>query len=280
MQLKLLFLLFTIGFVFADSNVQRHTGFVSERIVGGTDALPHSAPWMITMQYGVVVTRHICGGSIINTEWVLTAGHCVLAIGPEGIFYIVAGRNSLSSHETSEQIRYVNRSLMFVHEDYNGGVAPHDIALMKVEPFNFNDFVQPIALPAAGLEHTGNVVLHGWGSTSNTGTPNMPDTLQTVTKPIISLEACAAAFLRNLNDTTPLHENNICTGPLTGGISACSGDSGGPISQNGEVLGIASWTIIPCGHEDSPTVYCKVSAYIDWIENVIENNPDPVPQQE
>ena len=251
----------------AGINAHRITTYVNGRVVGGTEAQPHSAPWMITMQYGIVATSHVCGGSIIAPQWVLTAGHCVLAIGPEGIFYVAAGRHSLSSHEISEQIRYVDRRQTWVHEDYNGMVGPHDIALMKVQPFQFNEFVQPIALPAAGSEHTGDVVLHGWGSTSDSWSSIMPDALQTVTKPIITLEECEAAF--NFNYSSPLHENNICTGPLSGGIGGCGGDSGGPISQRGKVLGIANWTAFPCGQENGPTVYCKVSAYIDWIDGII-----------
>jgi secreted trypsin-like serine protease len=39
-----------------------------------------------------------------------------------------------------------------------------------------------------------------------------------------------------------------------------------------EVVGIVSWGIIPCGSIGSPTVYTKVSAYIDWIESIISNN--------
>lgn len=89
-------------------------------------------------------------------------------------------------------------------------------------------------------------------------------------------------------------EANICTGPITGGVAACSGDSGGPLvlhinnndvtnntkdddssdgisveSNDGNVtsviLGIVSWGMVPCGEFGAPTVYTKVSAYLDFI---------------
>jgi len=37
------------------------------------EALPHSWPWMVSLQ---VYGRHICGGSLINNQWVVTASHC------------------------------------------------------------------------------------------------------------------------------------------------------------------------------------------------------------
>lgn len=42
------------------------------RIVGGENALPGSAPWMASIQWGTVRPAHFCGGAIINPNWVLT----------------------------------------------------------------------------------------------------------------------------------------------------------------------------------------------------------------
>lgn len=59
---------------------------------------------------------------------------------------------------------------------------------------------------------------------------------------------------------------NLCTGPLTGGLSTCSGDSGGPLIQNGEVIGIVSWGFIPCGTTNAPSVFVTVADYEGWID--------------
>lgn len=55
-------------------------------------------------------------------------------------------------------------------------------------------------------------------------------------------------------------------------------DSGSPLVQidndgNVEQVGITSWIAAdPCGQVNAPSVYVQVSAYIDWIEFIMENN--------
>ena len=49
-------------------------GSLSGFIVGGSEADPHSYPWMIVLEeYG----GFICGGSVVAEEWVVTAAHCL-----------------------------------------------------------------------------------------------------------------------------------------------------------------------------------------------------------
>ncbi|XP_035223887.1 suppressor of tumorigenicity 14 protein homolog isoform X2 [Stegodyphus dumicola] len=60
--------------------IQPKTGFYSpDRIVGGEEAIPHSWPWQVSLQEVIVdPSAHFCGGTLINSQWVLTAAHCFL----------------------------------------------------------------------------------------------------------------------------------------------------------------------------------------------------------
>lgn len=187
------------------------------------------------------------------------------------------------------------------HCDNFRDVAPYDIALLKLaSPLKLNNAVKAISL-ARSNSPSGKAVLTGWGSTSRTSTPNMPDKLQTAELPIIDLQTCKNS-IEKLTGPSPLHETNICTGPLTGGFSACNvrnqallhlfsfllflwysigefytfkGDSGGPLILNGskpELIGIVSWGIVPCGTVGAASVYTKVYSFVNWIENIISKN--------
>lgn len=50
----------------------------STRIVGGDEATAHAWPWQASLRSsGWMGSSHICGATIINEEWLVTAAHCV-----------------------------------------------------------------------------------------------------------------------------------------------------------------------------------------------------------
>ena len=44
------------------------------RIVGGQDADAHSHPWQIKLRRN---GGFLCGGTLVDNDWVITAAHCV-----------------------------------------------------------------------------------------------------------------------------------------------------------------------------------------------------------
>ncbi|XP_014211430.1 trypsin-like [Copidosoma floridanum] len=268
-----------------------HTRSLSPRIIGSHNAIPGEFPYQVSLQWGwlpFLPHSHFCGGSIINSTWVVTAAHCVSAMKefPKTVTFLVkAGKHDIDKLELSEQISSISKS--FIHDRYNdsAGVSPYDIALIKLKiPLVFNKRVAPVALPEKDSDPEGIVTLSGWGAVNNnTRDPNYPSILQTADMPIIDRKTCNNAIEmlgREANQTLKdmVDETNICTGPLSGGTAACSGDSGGPLTlrKNGgnssELVGIVSWGIIPCGRVGGPSVYVRVSSFRDWIADKISKN--------
>ncbi|XP_018580357.1 trypsin-1-like [Anoplophora glabripennis] len=246
----------------------------SVRVVGGDDAEPGQFAYQASVQYCLQGTcSHACGGAIISSMWVLSAAHCITQAPALGSYQILVGVLNFNEDNPERQLHRVNYAI--IHPEYAGATAdPHDLAIFRLaNPLTFNSMVQPIGLPDQDDFFAGVAVLSGWGSISNTNVPIMPTTLQFVEVPIIDTETCKRAFDVILGGApNPLDlEANICTGPLTGGVSICQGDSGGPLADfQGQILiGIATWTGNPCGRAGSPSVYNNVSYYTRWIRGSI-----------
>ncbi|XP_018407008.1 PREDICTED: transmembrane protease serine 9-like [Cyphomyrmex costatus] len=250
--------------------LQRFARPISPQVVGGEEAPKGGYPFIVSLQ---MFSQHFCAGSILNKYWIITAAHCTEAVSSLNYLRVKAGKHNIQENENTEQTVQVAQA--YVHENYQGGVGPYDISLLKLaSPLKLTKEVQAIELPQPESEPTGEAWLCGWGSTSTSRFPIMPDKLQHVKMEYVDRTTCYESIKR-LTGSSPVHETNVCTGPLYDQISACSGDSGGPlISRNGQkpvLTGIVSWGIIPCGSAGAPSVYTKVSSYNKWITQKINN---------
>lgn len=256
---------------------------LSPEIIGGDDADQGEFPHQVSMQISFlwVIEQHICGATVISESWVLTAAHCIKGTPWYTSNFILAGKTNLGRTEEGQQRRAVKKR--FVHEKYqwnnNNGVGPFDIGLLLLKsPLQLSDTVKIARLPVQGAIPTGVATLSGWGSTSTSQTPVMPSQLQKETLPIISFEDCNAFMeAASQGEDNPLRDTNVCVGYLqTKGQGACSGDSGGPLIQkDGDdvvVIGATSWGFFPCQDQPAPSVYTRVSAYVDWIQEKMQKN--------
>uniref|UniRef100_T1GLW0 Peptidase S1 domain-containing protein n=1 Tax=Megaselia scalaris TaxID=36166 RepID=T1GLW0_MEGSC len=224
------FLVVALIFIGASSSVD-----LTPRVIGGTDAKLNSAPFVVSIEEQTSSGyEHYCGGSIINANWILTAAHCITSKALASRTVIFAGCTNIANPEAT----CVKRTIASYknHNLYTGGVAPYDIALIKVnQPYSFSSSVASIALPKANSEPSGDCTLYGWGSVSTTLTPVFPVNLQQVVLPIISMKECEAALG---SAAVNVHKTNVCAGPLSGGKGICASDSGGPLAVVLFALGV------------------------------------------
>lgn len=65
-------------------------------------------------------------------------------------------------------------------------------------------------------------------------------------------------------DADEIHDfSTLCAFSGINGTGVCSGDSGGPLAFNNELIGITSWGFL-CAR-GLPDGFARVSEYIDWI---------------
>ena len=73
------------------------------RIIAGYDSKPGAWPWMASLW--MYKRAHICGGSILNTRWILTASHCVVGTGATtSSLQIKVGEHDHRVNDGNEQV--------------------------------------------------------------------------------------------------------------------------------------------------------------------------------
>uniref|UniRef100_A0A8C5WJ77 Peptidase S1 domain-containing protein n=1 Tax=Leptobrachium leishanense TaxID=445787 RepID=A0A8C5WJ77_9ANUR len=234
---------------------------ISGRIVGGTDAVYGEWPW----QVAVTTANSLCGGSLINEQWVLSAAHC---------FDKYKFGESIASSVTVVVEKFTK------HPNFIKPGDRGDIALVKLKsPVTFTNYIRPICLPNASVTFPSGMEcwVTGWG-TRRYG-ENLPsiNTLQEVMTPLIDYKQCDQMY--HIDSSTSsytiiIQEDKICSGYAEGGKDSCQGDSGGPLvcEANGTWIqaGIVSWGD-GCALKNHPGVYTLVPAYESWIKSYISD---------
>ncbi|CAG03182.1 unnamed protein product [Tetraodon nigroviridis] len=243
---------------------------VLSRVVSGEDARPHSWPWQVSLQTDSSGHwRHVCGGTLISSEWVLTAAHC---IKDEHRLRVELGKHSREAGEEGSLSR--SAAVIVAHEDYNILLSRNDIALIKLSsPVSFSDIVTPACLPQQGLilPHGASCYITGWGRLSTEGP--QADLLQQALLLVVDHDTCSQGDWWSVLATDKM----VCAGG--DGIAAgCNGDSGGPLNYQTadgfwEVHGVVSFgSGEGCNVPKKPTVFTQVSSYISWIHSVMTSH--------
>ncbi|XP_050931475.1 tryptase [Lates calcarifer] len=232
------------------------------RIVGGQNAPPGSWPWQVIL---IKDNGDLCGGSLINDQWVLTSSSCIK--GSPNIT-VILGRHSQSGPSNDEVSLGVSQIIL--HPSF--GFIFNDIALLELSAsVNFTDYIRPVCLASADSTfHTGtNSWVTGWGVTLPNGS-TFPDILQEVKVPIVGNNECQCYHKKYF-----ITENMICAGLKAGGKDSCQGDSGGPLVTKLDDSWVQSGVVSfgeGCAVPNIPGVYTRVSKYEEWIRKNIGTN--------
>ena len=154
-------------------------GGSSPKIIGGQEAQLGSVPHHVSIQFD---DQHICGGSIINAAFILSAAHCCAFGPPTAIF---AGLNNIVQPEEGAQ--KVTIDAIVIHPNYNEDQLLNDICILRLGKsltLGEDTRTATIQLPPTGYSASGAANVTGWGS-SEEGGPSS-GTLMVVRVPIIT----------------------------------------------------------------------------------------------
>lgn len=238
------------------------------KIIGGVNAEPGEFPYQVSLMLSSkefdmpAVERHLCGGSIVGDEWVITAAHCVAGIlGVQKYYTIGAGSIDLNKVEEYEL------DGAWVHPSFDGETLDYDFAVIKVK----NPFIDPAVdvVDKTDNQHinVGNpATITGWGVDES---GNVQQILKKAVVKVVSRVDCNDADSYNGAVTARM----ICLGLEKGGKDTCYGDSGGPavtpVAGGARVLfATTSWGE-GCAQPEKFGVYGRLISVRSWINSII-----------
>jgi secreted trypsin-like serine protease len=230
------------------------------RIVGGTP-VTDAPTWMAALQYRLDngTFSQFCGATLIDSEWVLTAAHCVewaelnrvnLILDQTTLNHITEGIKvdqlilhpdwlpswKLSTTDGSRMINEFAGDLALLHLTQPQSAAPVTLATAAQQ-----DTLAPYQ----------SISAIGWGATNSSG-DIFPYQLQGISLP----------YLGKYDSEAP---NHIFAGGESG-ESICFGDSGGPLYLNNVQYGIDSFiSSVICGNSGGYSAFTSVADYRGWI---------------
>ncbi|KAM6202535.1 mast cell protease 4-like [Rhynchocyon petersi] len=227
---------------------------LSKNIIGGHEATPHSRPYMAYLQIILPKVQRMCGGALVQEDFVLTAAHCW-----ESIMNVILGAHDIKQQERTQQCIPVKNAIP--HPDYDNKTALHDIMVVQLKTkARLTAAVSRLSLPTGNSRVSPGQLcsVAGWGNISvNISTSKLHEVELTIQEDRV----CERRY--------PYYEKSseMCVGDPKKRMTSFRGDSGGPLVCNGVAHGIASY-----GNKrgSPPRVFTKISSCLPWIKETMK----------
>merc|ERR1712038_279965 len=240
------------------------------RIVNGDIAPRDLYPWFAAFD------EPGCGGSLITSEFVLTAAHCVNSFVPGHVGEIRIGAYcgffdplDCTDPVTTETFTFGYNGV-FVHPEYQSSSTlgiDHDFALIKLDGVASATPVE-IDQGSVSPSYTDDKKLWAVGLGALYYGGDIPNELMHVNVSYVNNTVCKDQYNADPFFTDIIDDSMMCAADPN--EDSCSGDSGGPLydAENDVLVGVVSFGK-ECALPDFPGVYSRISQEFEWIQTVV-----------
>uniref|UniRef100_A0A1A9UTN8 Lectizyme n=1 Tax=Glossina austeni TaxID=7395 RepID=A0A1A9UTN8_GLOAU len=200
--------------------------------------------------------KHLCVGSIIAENVVLTAAHCFVRVKPNDQVSVVGGRNYLKMGESTNGRRY--KVMKVIKHEHFYPLMGNDVALLKVKPafiLNSDEFAKIDIEDCLDVPEDEDALFIGWGQVNAT----TKKFLELIPFHMIAAGECLRKNFKRITSS------DFCARALKF-RGACDGESGGPLV---DPTFSKQWGVLSYGKQLCSTgsiyVFTRIPSVAPWI---------------
>ncbi|KAG9266879.1 mast cell protease 4-like [Astyanax mexicanus] len=226
-------------------------------IINGTEAKPHSRPYMVSVQRN---GKHTCGGFLVSEHFVMTAAHCWNYSNIGEKLTVVLGAHELQ--KSNSALGRVAVKFYHIHPMYDSERLLNDIMLLQLnKTAKKSQRISWIPIPTKDKDIKAKQAcsVAGWGRQETNG--SVSKRLMEVDVRVMDNKLCQK-YWRTVYSALRM----VCAER-----GFCQGDSGGPLVCKGTAVGIVSFTDSKSCNSPKmlPNVYTKISKFLPWINGIV-----------